>query len=202
MKTASTARSATSTPEFAGVLTQAGPTRANARREVAAAGRPGKAAVAEAGAARAAGSIYSETFSLLGGRRFWSQHLHSDNDVHTAILKGVAFGSLLFFLEHHIGTVDEEDVAKVLGVSTRTLRRQAETPDKAMSTDLASKTWQLAETLAKASEVFGGKEAAQRWLSAPAVALNGSRPIDLLQTLQGAGVVSDYLDRLEHGVYS
>jgi len=71
-----------------------------------------------------------------------------------------------------------------------------------MPTDLASKTWQLAETLAKASEVFGGKEAAQRWLSAPAVALNGSRPIDLLQTLQGAGVVSDYLDRLEHGVYS
>ena len=128
--------------------------------------------------------------------------MHSDNDVHTAILKGVAFGSLLFFLEHNIGTVDEEDVAKVLGVSTRTLRRQAQTPDKAMPTDLASKTWQLAETLAKASEVFGGKEAAQRWLSAPAVALNGSRPIDLLQTLQGAGVVSDYLDRLEHGVYS
>jgi putative toxin-antitoxin system antitoxin component (TIGR02293 family) len=202
MKTASTARPATSTPDFAVVLTQAGPTRANARRELAAAVQSGKAAVAEAAAARAAGDIYSETFSLLGGRRFWSQHLHSDNDVHTAILKGVAFGSLLFFLEHNIGTVDEEDVAKVLGVSTRTLRRQAETPDKAMPTDLASKTWQLAETLAKASEVFGGKEAAQRWLSAPAVALNGSRPIDLLQTLQGAGVVSDYLDRLEHGVYS
>ena len=202
MKATSPARAATSTPEFPAVLTQAGSTRANARRAVAAAVEAGQTAVAEVAAARAAGGIYSETFLLLGGRRFWSQPMHSDNDVHTAILKGVAFGSLQFFLDHNIGIVDEEDVAKVLGVSTRTLRRQAETPDKAMPTDLASKTWQLAETLAKASEVFGGKEAAQRWLSAPAVALNGSRPIDLLQTLQGAGVVSDYLDRLEHGVYS
>lgn len=202
MKATSQARPAASASEFAGMLTQAGSARANARREVAAAVRAGQAVVDQVASATKASGIYSETFMLLGGRRFWSQHMHSDNDVHTAILKGVAFGSLLFFLEHHIGTVDEEDVAKVLGVSTRTLRRQAETPDKAMPTDLASKTWQLAETLAKAAEVFGGKEAAQRWLSAPAAALNGSRPIDLLQTLQGAGVVSDYLDRLEHGVYS
>jgi len=63
MKTASTARPATSTPEFAVVLTQAGSTRANARREVAAAVQSGKAAVAEAAAARAARGIYSETFT-------------------------------------------------------------------------------------------------------------------------------------------
>lgn len=201
MKAASQGRVVSSKPDFAVVMTEGG-ARAQAIRQVAAAVQAGEAAVAEVAAARAAGGIYSETFSLLGGRRFWSKHMQSDKDVHTAILKGVAFGSLLFFLEHNIGTLDEEDVAKVLGVSTRTLRRQAETPDKTMPTDLASKAWQLAETLAKAAEVFGGKEAAQRWLSAPAVALNGSRPIDLLRTLQGAGVVSDYLDRLEYGVYS
>lgn len=201
MKAASQGRAASSKPEFAVVMPEAD-ARAAATRRVATAVKAAEEVSAELAAAREAGGIYSETFSLLGGRRYWSSHIRSDNDVHTAILKGVAFGSLLFFLQHNIGPVDEEDVAKVLGVSTRTLRRQAETPDKAMPTDLASKTWQLAETLAKATEVFGGKEAAQRWLSAPAAGLNGSRPIDLLQTLQGAGVVSDYLDRLEHGVYS
>ena len=58
------------------------------------------------------------------------------------------------------------------------------------------------ETLAKAAKVFGSKEAAQRWLYLPAVGLNRNRPIDLLKTLQGARVVSDYLGRLAYGVYS
>ena len=202
MKASSEKRAAPSHPDFTVVMTGTGARAESARRKVAAAVQAAQGLSAELAAVRKAGSIYSETFSLLGGRRFWSSHMRSDNDVHSAILKGVPFGSLLFFLEHNIGAVNEEDVAKVLGVSTRTLRRQAETPDKAMPNDLASKTWQLAETLAKAAEVFGGKEAAQRWLSSPAVGLNGSRPIDLLQTLQGAGVVSDYLGRLEYGVYS
>ena len=60
----------------------------------------------------------------------------------------------------------------------------------------------LNEILAKAAEVFGGKVAAQRWLSLPAVGLNGSGPIDLLQTSEGAGVVGDYLGRLKRGVFS
>ena len=71
-----------------------------------------------------------------------------------------------------------------------------------MQADLASKNWLLAETLAKATEIFGSKEEAERWMSKPAMGLDGKRPIELLQTVQGAELVNDFLGRLEYGVYT
>ena len=41
-----------------------------------------------------------------------------------------------------------------------------------------------------------------RWLAAPAMGLDGARPIDLLRTLQGSELVAEFLGRLEHGVYN
>ena len=54
----------------------------------------------------------------------------------------------------------------------------------------------------RASEPFGDAAAAQRWLAAPAMGLDGARPIDLLRTLQGSELVAEFLGRLEHGVYN
>jgi putative toxin-antitoxin system antitoxin component (TIGR02293 family) len=71
-----------------------------------------------------------------------------------------------------------------------------------MPRETASRAWKLAKMLAQASDVFGSREAAERWMSARAIGLNGDRPIDLLQTGPGADVVSEYLERLELGVYS
>jgi putative toxin-antitoxin system antitoxin component (TIGR02293 family) len=147
------------------------------------------------------GRVYALCLRYLGGKRFWRRDLSSKADVHSAIVKGVPYASLIFLVEH-VTDVVEEDVAKVLGISTRTLRRQTEAPDKQMPADLASKAWLFAETLAKATEVFGGKEAAEQWLSRPAGGLSGQRPIDLLQTVQGAELVDDFLTRLEYGVYT
>lgn len=144
---------------------------------------------------------YTRSRSYLGGRTFSHRDVSSRVDVHAAIVKGVPYGSLVT-LVGQLNELDEGDIAKVLGISTRTLRRQTQTPEKSMPTDLASKAWLLAETLAKATEIFGGLEEAQRWMSSPAMGLNGQRPIDLLQTVQGAELVDDFLTRLEHGVYS
>jgi putative toxin-antitoxin system antitoxin component (TIGR02293 family) len=94
------------------------------------------------------------------------------------------------------------DVASVLGVTLRKLSYYEDAPKVAMPIHLASKTWVLAEVLAKASCVFGGVEATQRWLTRPAVGLNGQRPIDMLRTIQGAEVVDDFLARLEYCVYT
>ena len=55
---------------------------------------------------------------------------------------------------------------------------------------------------AKASTVFGSREAAERWMGKPAMGLDGHRPIALLRTVQGAELVNEFLDRLEHGVYN
>jgi putative toxin-antitoxin system antitoxin component (TIGR02293 family) len=145
--------------------------------------------------------LYALSLGYLGGKKFWHHQLSSRADIHSAIVSGVPYGSVIF-LVNQIKGLEEGDVAKVLGISTRTLRRQSETPDKQMPADLASKAWLFAETLAKATEVFGGKEEAERWMSKPAMGLDGQRPIDLLQTVQGAELVNDFLTRLEYGVYS
>ena len=90
----------------------------------------------------------------------------------------------------------------MLGITVRKLSYYEGAPQVAMPIHLASKAWVLAEVLAKASCVFGGFEAAQSWLTEPAVGLNRQRPIDLLRTIQGAEVVDDFLVRLEYGVYT
>lgn len=145
--------------------------------------------------------LYGLSRSLLGGKKFWHHRLSSRFDIHAAIVSGVPYASL-FFLISSVKGLEESELAKVLGISTRTLRRQRETPEKTMPANLASKTWLFAETLARATETFGGKEEAERWMSKPAMGLDGQRPIDLLQTVQGAELVNDFLTRLEHGVYT
>jgi len=149
----------------------------------------------------AEGRIYAISISYLGGRKFWRREPKSKAEVHAAIVKGVPYATLVFLVDH-LTDVVEHDVARVLGVSTRTLRRKTETPDKRMPADIASKAWLFAETLAKATEVFGSKEAAEQWMSRPAIGLDRQRPIDLLLTVQGAELVSDFLTRVEYGVYS
>lgn len=143
----------------------------------------------------------SATVDLLGGARLLKHMPASRAEVHATIVHGIPY-SALFFLTDHITVLSESDVAHVVGISTRTLRRQKDAPKKAMPTDLASRTWLFAETLAKATEVFGGKAEAERWMSSEAMGLDGARPIDLLRTVQGAELVNEFLGRLEHGVYN
>ena len=138
---------------------------------------------------------------LLGGARLLRRTPATRAEVHAKIVDGIPY-SALFFLTDHITVLSEEDVANVVGISTRTLRRQKDEPKKAMPTDLASKTWLFAETLAKATELFGGRAQAERWMSEVAMGLDGARPIDLLRTVQGAELVNEFLGRLEYGVYN
>ncbi len=59
----------------------------------------------------------------------------------------------------------------------------------------------LIEIAAIAEKVLGTRELAESWISQPALALNGKRPMDLLTTIPGTEVVKDLLTRLEFGVY-
>ncbi len=145
--------------------------------------------------------FYALSRDLLGGSRFSRRKPASRVELHAVILAGVPFEALLYLVDR-AHEIDVGEIARVLGVSSRTLARHADTPAKAMPVDLASKAWLLAETLAKAMLVFDGRDEAERWLSTSATGLDGWRPIDLLQTVQGAELVSDFLGRLEHGVYT
>lgn len=149
--------------------------------------------------AAAAGS--AAVIELLGARRLFKQPPQSRAEIHGALVKGLPWAVLLNIVDA-LSALSPDDVADALGISGRTLRRQKDQPAKPMPPDLASKTWLLAETLAQAGEVFGGREAAERWLARPALGLDGARPIELMRTLQGAELVTEFLGRLAHGVYN
>jgi len=53
-----------------------------------------------------------------------------------------------------------------------------------------------------AATVFGSRCVAEKWLSEPAIGLEGrKRPIELLDSNEGREVVWTYLLRMYHGVY-
>lgn len=139
--------------------------------------------------------------ALLGGRRAMQRWPRSRAEIHQALVQGLP-GSVLIHLLDQLAGLPVADVAAVLGLSSRTLHRLREQPAKLLAPDLASKAWHLAELLAQAARVFGDAAAAQRWLVAPAMGLDGARPIALLRTLQGSELVLEFLGRLEAGVYN
>jgi putative toxin-antitoxin system antitoxin component (TIGR02293 family) len=92
-------------------------------------------------------------------------------------------------------------VLKAMGISERTLQR-AETADKRLDTNASDRTLRLAAVTEQAIEVLGSQEAAERWLSTPAIGLDQRRPIDLLQSSKGTELVKTLLTRIDYGVYA
>lgn len=153
------------------------------------------------GGAAASAAVSAGAITLLGGRRTFKHWPQSRAEIHGVLVQGLPSTVLVSLLDQLDGLAPD-DVAAALGLSSRTLRRLRDQPTRPLPADLASKAWQLAETLAQASGVFGDAAAAQRWLAAPAMGLDGARPIDLLRTLQGGELVTEFLGRLAHGVYN
>ncbi|MBV8455574.1 MAG: DUF2384 domain-containing protein, partial [Acetobacteraceae bacterium] len=91
---------------------------------------------------------------------------------------------------------------KAVGMSVRTLQRRREGSTKPLSQEQSARTWKFAKILAKATEVFGSQQEAERWMERPAMALEQRRPIDLMTTPAGVEIVEDLLRRLEYGVYT
>jgi putative toxin-antitoxin system antitoxin component (TIGR02293 family) len=55
--------------------------------------------------------------------------------------------------------------------------------------------------LKKAVQVFGNEKEAKRWMREPAIGLNQQVPAELVSTVEGAELVSTYLDQIEYCVF-
>lgn len=86
-----------------------------------------------------------------------------------------------------------------LVVSRRSLaRRKAENePLSVAETDRLLRVEHIAE---HADRVFGDRKKAQLWLRTHIPALDGARPIDLLQTESGAREIEQELHRIDYGM--
>lgn len=96
---------------------------------------------------------------------------------------------------------NEQIVARVVGMSSGALRRAARDPQKVLSGFHSICVWYFLDVFARAEGIVGPREIVRRWITTPALGLDGHAPIDLLSNPFGYEIVSSFLTRLEYGVY-
>ncbi|MDO9006073.1 MAG: DUF2384 domain-containing protein [Aquabacterium sp.] len=127
---------------------------------------------------------------------------------HAAVIAGLPLATLNEFLKS-FRRIASKDVLAAIGMSERTAQRafardlepggqSATTVDSSVS----NRILQLNKIRQLATTVLGGQDAAEEWLLQPAMALDQSRPIDLLKSTEGINMATDLLTRMEYGVYS
>ncbi|MEO9144387.1 MAG: antitoxin Xre/MbcA/ParS toxin-binding domain-containing protein [Ginsengibacter sp.] len=92
------------------------------------------------------------------------------------------------------------DMAVLLNISYKTLGRKKETD--LMDSVSSSLSIEIAETISKGLTVFEDSDKLTRWLQKENRALQGERPLDLLNTPTGIKMVNRLLVRIEEGIYT
>jgi putative toxin-antitoxin system antitoxin component (TIGR02293 family) len=122
-------------------------------------------------------------------------------EAHELVLKGIPTEALLRLFAA-VSSLSTDALLAAVGVSSRSFARRKAAPRTRLPVDESERLWRFAEVLGHATRVFGSQQEAEAWLDRPAVSLDHRKPIDLLRTHPGARLVSDYLTRIEHGVYA
>lgn len=97
--------------------------------------------------------------------------------------------------------VSEEVIYKSLRIAKRTAARRKASA-AALKPAESELIYRFSKVLVTATEILGERDKAREWLLSGNRALNGDRPIDLLDTGIGFEDVMDVLHRIEFGVYS
>ncbi|PXX99352.1 type II RES/Xre toxin-antitoxin system antitoxin [Halomonas sp. LBP4] len=144
-------------------------------------------------------NLLTRTLKRLMGNR--AIKARSAFEIHEMIEKGLPSQDIIHFVESVELFHDKIIVAKVIGMSERTLYRRVKKPEP-LTAEQSSRTWRFAEILTKAEDVLGDPKEAQRWMNTPAMGLEGRKPIDLITTQVGYELVDDFLTRMDYGVYT
>ena len=135
----------------------------------------------------------------LGGRKTLRRSVQSEVDLHAATCDGLPTSTLTALAGKL--SLDRKAVAKVVGISDRTLSRRL-AHSLRLSTEESDRTMRLARIFAMAEDTLGASDKASRWLQKRNLALGGEVPLDLLNTDAGTRMVETILNRIEYGVYS
>ena len=93
-----------------------------------------------------------------------------------------------------------QNLNDVLKISPRTLTRRRS--EGRFSSAESDRFYRLVNLYAQAADVLGSVEAADEWMTSPALALEDASPLAYSRNAAGAKRVERLLLRLEHGVYS
>jgi putative toxin-antitoxin system antitoxin component (TIGR02293 family) len=91
-----------------------------------------------------------------------------------------------------------EELAVILGISPRTVRDQRRKLGR-LSSENTEKLVRIARIQHQARRIFSTDEAVSQWLALPAPALDGLKPIDLLDTDLGAREIESVLNGIAYG---
>ena len=97
--------------------------------------------------------------------------------------------------------IDRGAVLRAVGISERTLQR-GQAGNKLLDSNASDRALRLAAITEQAINTLGSQVAAELWLSNPAMGLDQRKPIDLLQSSEGAELVKPLLTRMDYGVYA
>jgi putative toxin-antitoxin system antitoxin component (TIGR02293 family) len=140
-----------------------------------------------------------EITSLLGGPGVLGQPLKSDMNCIELIRKGLPFSAVTSTSK--VLDLSEEQVLIALGIPKRTAARRKSMKGRLNSVE-SERVLRLGRAIAAAADVLGSREKAADWIRSKLPALDGSSPLDLLDTDVGLQRVLDILTRIEYGVYS
>jgi putative toxin-antitoxin system antitoxin component (TIGR02293 family) len=95
--------------------------------------------------------------------------------------------------------ISREQLANILGVTTRTLQRKAEADDR-LSPLASDRLARVQRILELATEVLGDQEKAARWMTTASRPLEGELPLHLLDTDIGTQRVEQELYQIKYGI--
>lgn len=137
----------------------------------------------------------------LGGRGVLRRNVTSDLQLAATVREGLPSASLDHMLEELDGFLESNaDVYDLVG-SARTLQRKRSTRTR-LSPGESDRLARFARLIVRAEEAIGDRIKSLRWLTTPNRALEGERPLKLLDSDAGTLAVEQVLGRIEHGVFS
>ena len=137
--------------------------------------------------------------AVLGGSKVLKRKVTYDDDLRTITREGLPVKALPALAEEL--QVDQRILAKVVGISDRTLSRRLASGSR-LSAEESDRTMRVARVFALTKDTLGTSEKAARWLQKRNLALGGQVPFELLDTDSGAREVETILNRIEYGLYS
>jgi putative toxin-antitoxin system antitoxin component (TIGR02293 family) len=137
--------------------------------------------------------------AVLGGPHILKRQVDYDSDLTTLIREGLPVDALTLLAREL--SIDRKSLAKVVGISERTLNRRLAGSQR-LSLEESDRTVRLARVVALAKDTLGTAAKAALWLQTPNAVLGGQAPLRMLDTDTGARSVETVLGRIAWGVYS
>jgi putative toxin-antitoxin system antitoxin component (TIGR02293 family) len=97
----------------------------------------------------------------------------------------------------HTG-LSREALGRIADIQVRTVQRRK----GRLQRDESDRLTRVARIYAMAEAVLGSRDAAERWMKAPNWALDGARPLEMLDTEVAAREIEDTLGRIDDGIFA